>query len=125
MTGGATAREPRRRITREHELSMGTLPAMSPDLMSLQARAHGVAEAVTAHNRHTCPICQANDALSNSGMAQGASDSADGNYNSIPTPLEGATQNNTSVTGASANSTTSVEELLSSKSIRGKLIIDL
>ena len=25
--------------------------------------AHGVAEAVTAHNRHTCPICQANDAL--------------------------------------------------------------
>ena len=73
--------------------------------------AHGVAEAVTAHNRHTCPICQANDALSNSGMAQGTSASADGNYNSIPTPLEGATQNSTSVTGASANSTTSVEEL--------------
>ena len=44
-------------------------------------------------------------------MAQGASDSVDGGYNSNPVPIEGATQNSTSVTGASANSTTSVEEL--------------
>ena len=32
--------------------------------------AHGVAEAVTAHNRLTCPICQANGAADSSGIAQ-------------------------------------------------------
>ena len=73
--------------------------------------AHGVAEAVTAHNRLTCPICQANGAADSSGIAQGASDNVDGSSNSNPTPYEGSTQNNTSVTGASANATTSVEEL--------------
>ena len=44
-------------------------------------------------------------------MRKGFSGSVDSGSNSNPIPLEGATQNNTSVTGASANSTTSNQEL--------------
>ena len=73
--------------------------------------AHGIAEAITAHNPQTCPICSARAAEETSGLAQGFSGSVDSSSNSNPTALEGATQNNTSVTGASANSTTSVQEL--------------
>ncbi len=73
--------------------------------------AHGIAEAITAHNPHTCPICSARAAQDSSGLAQGISGSVDSSSNSNPAPIEGATQNNTSVTGASANSTTSNQEL--------------
>ncbi len=74
--------------------------------------AHGIAEAITAHNPKTCPICSARLAQEDSsGLAQGVSGSVDSGSNSNPFPLEGATQNNTSVTGASANATTSNQEL--------------
>ncbi len=73
--------------------------------------AHGVAEAITAHNPRTCPICMARADTDASGIAQGITNGIDSSTNSNPLPLEGATQNNTSVTGASANSTTSVQEL--------------
>ena len=73
--------------------------------------AHGIAEAITAHNPHTCPICSARAEGDASGIAQGFSGSVDSGSNSNPVAIEGATQNNTSVTGASANSTTSNQEL--------------
>ena len=73
--------------------------------------AHGIAEAITAHNPQTCPICSARAAEDSSGLAQGVTGSVDSGSNSNPIPLEGATQNNTSVTGASANATTSNQEL--------------
>ena len=73
--------------------------------------AHGIAEAITAHNPQTCPICSARAAEDSSGLAQGVTGSVDSGSNSNPVPIEGATQNNTSVTGASANSTTSNQEL--------------
>jgi hypothetical protein len=73
--------------------------------------AHGIAEAITAHNPHTCPICSARAEKDASGIAQGFSGSVDSGSNSNPVAIEGATQNNTSVTGASANSTTSNQEL--------------
>jgi hypothetical protein len=79
--------------------------------------AHGVAEAVTAHNPSTCPICQARNSES-SGMALGGNDlvsGADAESNSNPTAIEGSTQNNTSVTGASANPTSGIQELDSLK----------
>ena len=44
-------------------------------------------------------------------MHKGSQVAVDSGSNSNPIPLEGATQNNTSVTGASANSTTSNQEL--------------
>ena len=73
--------------------------------------AHGIAEAITAHNPQTCPICSARAAEDSSGLAQGVTGSIDSDSNSNPIPLEGATQNSTSVTGASANATTSNQEL--------------
>ena len=73
--------------------------------------AHGIAEAITAHNPHTCPICSARAEGDASGIAQGFSGSVDSGSNSNPVAIEGSTQNNTSVTGASANSTTSNQEL--------------
>ena len=73
--------------------------------------AHGIAEAITAHNPQTCPICSARAAEDSSGLAQGFTGSVDSGSNSNPVPIEGATQNNTSVTGASANATTSNQEL--------------
>jgi hypothetical protein len=73
--------------------------------------AHGIAEAITAHNPHTCPICSARAEKDASGIAQGFSGSVDSGSNSNPVAIEGSTQNNTSVTGASANSTTSNQEL--------------
>ena len=33
--------------------------------------AHGIAEAITAHNPQTCPICSARAAEDSSGLAQG------------------------------------------------------
>ena len=79
--------------------------------------AHGVAEAITAHNPSTCPICQARNS-ENSGMALGANDlvsGTDAESNSNPKAIEGSTQNNTSVTGSSANPTSGVQELDSLK----------
>ena len=76
--------------------------------------AHGVAEAITAHNPETCPICAARIAADSSGISQGILESnngVDSGSNSNPVAHEGATQNSTSVTGASANSTTSNQEL--------------
>ena len=73
--------------------------------------AHGIAEAITAHNPQTCPICSARAEEDSSGLAQGVSGSVDSGSNSNPIPMEGSTQNNTSVTGASANATTSNQEL--------------
>ena len=72
--------------------------------------AHGIA-AITAHNPQTCPICSARAAEDSSGLAQGFTGAVDSGSNSNPVPIEGATQNNTSVTGASANATTSNQEL--------------
>ena len=73
--------------------------------------AHGIAETITAHNPHTCPVCTARATQDSSGLAQGITGSVDSSSNSNPVPIEGATQNNTSVTGASANATTSNQEL--------------
>ena len=79
--------------------------------------AHGVAEAVTAHNPSTCPICQARNS-ENSGMTLSANDlvsGTDAESNSNPKAIEGSTQNNTSVTGSSANPTSGIQELDSLK----------
>ncbi|OUV02900.1 MAG: hypothetical protein CBC42_05185 [Betaproteobacteria bacterium TMED82] len=78
--------------------------------------AHGIAESVTNHNRLTCPICSQNDAnnLSSSGITEGALRSGTNISNQVtsnPEAHAGSTQNNTSVTGASANNTTGTQEL--------------
>ena len=73
--------------------------------------AHGIAEAITAHNPRLVPFAQLEQQKTRLVLHKGSQVLSIVVQTQILFPLEGATQNNTSVTGASANATTSNQEL--------------